>query len=244
LIRGVLFDYGGTLVEMERPWSDVKEEAIRSEYDALKARGLGLSFDDYHLLNDATFRRFAEREAAELKDIPDLVKYEDIVSQIFPTMPAAWRDGVAALATRTFWSTVTRSLALRGDAKPCLEELKSKGLLMAVVSNHHNGESLTEHLSGLQVSGYFSHILASSQLEFRKPDPRIIEKSLSLLGLGRDQAVFVGDSLEFDVGAARRAGVKSILLTSPSGDGASPAGQKPDFTIESLVEVPRIVTSL
>jgi putative hydrolase of the HAD superfamily len=90
---------------------------------------------------------------------------------------------------------------------------------------------------------YFSHILASSELGFRKPDPRIIAKSLELLDARGDEALFVGDSREFDVEGARRAGVRSILILDQSKEEAS-AGPEPDFTVHNLGEVPDIAASL
>lgn len=246
MIRAVLFDYGGTLVHMERPWREVKVEAIRSEYKALQRSGLSLAYEDYHKLNDSTFIRYTEMEAAEDRDIPDITKYRELIDGLFPTRPETWRAKVAATANRTFWATVTENLTLRDDVRSSLESLRSMGVRMSVVSNHHNAESLSAHLKSLQISKYFSHVLASSQMQFRKPDPRILRKSLSLLKTGRNEAVFVGDSREFDVAGAKRAGMRSILIVPGESDDGSPnpTGPEPDFIVHSLTEVPKIVSSL
>lgn len=153
---------------------------------------------------------------------------------------------VAAQANGAFWGTITGNLALRDGARASLKSLKSMGLRMAVVSNHHNPESLTEHLSSLRISTYFSHILASSQMRYRKPDPRILRKSLSMLKSSRHEAVFVGDSPEFDVEGAKRAGTRSILIVNDASDenANNPSRAEPDFVIHELDEVPKIVSSL
>jgi putative hydrolase of the HAD superfamily len=243
LIRAVLFDYGGTLVQMERPWSELKPEAIRSEYAVLSRNGLAVDYETYLTLNESAFRKYAGLEAIEDKDIPDATKYLDLVGGVFPSMPRDWQEHVAAQANEAFWRTITDNLSPRADARATLERLRSLGLRLSVVSNHHNAQSLRGHLGRLQLSLYFSHILASSELGFRKPDPRIIAKSLELLGVRGDEALFVGDSREFDVEGAKRAGVRSILILNRSKEEASP-GPEPDFTVHNLGEVPNIVTSL
>lgn len=50
---------------MERPWSQVKVEAIHLEYGALKHKGLRLPYDEYQKLNNLTFTRYSGLEAAE-----------------------------------------------------------------------------------------------------------------------------------------------------------------------------------
>ena len=245
MIRAVLFDYGGTLVRMERSWGEVKADAIRSEYQVIRRKGLGLGYEEYLKLNDSIFKRYAEVEAAEDRDIPDITKYRDILKEVFPGQPRPWREKMAVVANGAFWKIVTKNLTLMDGARPTLKRLKSEGLRMAVVSNHHNADSLVGHLTSLRISRYFSYILASSQVKFRKPDPRIIERSLAALRIDRSEAVFVGDSLEFDVEGARRAGLKSILIAArPTSFGGVSAGAGPDFIVGGLAGIPDVLSSM
>jgi len=246
LITAVLFDYGGTLVRQRRPWKETKAKAVRSEYNALKLEGLKLPYDQYQELNGTIFRKYSELEAKTGRDIPDVIKYRDLVAGIFPSRSEAWRVGVAARANNAFWSTVTRSLVLRENANETLANLKSMNLQLAVVSNHHNPQSLVGHLESLRISSYFSQVLASSQTRFRKPDPRIFEKCLSLMKVRRQEAIYVGDSPEYDSKGAKRAGMRSILVVDDAASDRAPdtVSCEADFVIRSLDEIPGIVSSL
>ena len=120
------------------------------------------------------------------------------------------------------------------------------GLQLAVVSNHHNHDSLVRHLGRLGIASDFSHVFSSSQMGVRKPDRRIFARALSQMKVHRQEAVFVGDSLEHDVEGARGAGICSMLIVDGASDDQESrvVGTKADFTIRDLGEIPRIVSSL
>ena len=212
MIRAVLFDYGGTLVRSRRPWSEVKIEAMNSEYNVLREYGLDISFDEYLKVDDSIFEKYAELEAKTNRDYPDTIKCGELVDSLFPEKPSGWRSDVAARANKAFWDVTTRNLVLRDEAFDSLTALKSMGVGLGVVSNHHNAKALVDHLAEAGILRYFSHVVASSEMEFRKPDPRIFESSLSLLGVRKEMAVFVGDSIEYDIEGARSTGMRSILI--------------------------------
>jgi HAD superfamily hydrolase (TIGR01662 family) len=246
LIGAVLFDYGGTLVRSSRPWAEVKIEAIHAEYNVLKQHGLKLSFDEYRAVDDSVFQKYAELEAKLGRDIPDILKCKEVVDGLFPETPGGWRADVAAEANIAFWKVTTRNFMLREDAVDSLAALRSMGLGMGIVSNHHNANSLVNHLAEIGISGYFSHVLVSCQMEFRKPDPRIFERSLSQLGVSKTEAIFVGDSTEYDIEGAKRTGIRSILvMDDAAGDtGLLQTDSGADFVVRDLREIPKIVPSL
>jgi FMN phosphatase YigB (HAD superfamily) len=68
-----------------------------------------------------------------------------------------------------------------------------------------------------------------------KPAPAVFQDALRLAGVGPDEAVHVGDSLEGDVDGARAAGLRAILLQR---HGEPPEGVE---TITSLAELPALL---
>ncbi len=58
----------------------------------------------------------------------------------------------------------------------------------------------------------FGTIVVSLEVGFGKPDPRVFEIAVSRLGVAKDDAVMVGDSLVCDIGGARRAGLRAIWI--------------------------------
>jgi len=241
MIRAVLFDYGGTLVRPLRPWEEAKPAAVAAPYNLLRRRGLEASFSEYMRFNDSIFEMYTELDEQTGSDTPDIVKYREIVAAFFPNRPKAWRERVAISADNVFWDAFAANFVLQKGARRCLAELRSKKLKQAVVSNHHNEEALYKHLTKLGLKSYFSPIIVSSRVGFRKPDLRIFAMCLSTLRVHAPEAVFVGDSMQYDVEGAKRAGMTTILIGD---DGRSYKRSKPDFTVASLSEVPEIVSSL
>jgi HAD superfamily hydrolase (TIGR01549 family) len=199
-------------------------------------------------LGDSVFRKFSAMEADEDRDIADRLKFGEIVDALFPGVPEARRRELASDATRAFWHSATSSYPLRRSARRALRDLKTAGLRMGVVSNHHDFESLTAHLEESGIDSYFEVVLASEREGVRKPNVVIFERSLRALGAKKEHAIFVGDSPRHDIVGARRAGLGTVLID----DGEQPEGwasyaaatgheARPDFVIQDLSELRRIL---
>ena len=62
---------------------------------------------------------------------------------------------------------------------------------------------------------YIADILISEELGHFKPDPYMVEEALRRAGImDKSRAVLLGDSVTADIGAARNAGVDSVLFTN------------------------------
>jgi len=250
LIQAAIFDYGETLVCPNAPNQMIVPKAMLAAYGVFVNAGLKETFGDFLAADIQVFSRWGEVEAQENRDIPDIVKYQELVGQFFPNRSERWRMRVAAQANGWFWNVVANNYCLAKGAKRTLDELESMGLRMMVLSNHHNHRALVKHLKQLNLDRYFVGILSSVQLGVRKPDPRAFEKCLTTLEVGNDEAIFVGDSISHDIAGAKAAGMKAILVKqgrrkSISRDQPSKTHTpKPDFTIHSLCQVPTIVRRL
>jgi HAD superfamily hydrolase (TIGR01457 family) len=79
-----------------------------------------------------------------------------------------------------------------------------------------------------------------------KPEPTLVELALEQLGAARDEALLVGDNLETDIEAGRRAGVRTVhLLTGISREGDRPAGApEPTWTAADFEELGELVARL
>lgn len=100
------------------------------------------------------------------------------------------------------------------------------------------------HARALARAGIACHLdaaLWSANFGRRKPDPEILHEALRQLGVAPRCAIFVGDKRRTDVEAARRAGVRSILLRRGP---AAAQGAEPDFVVQDLREVPRLLAGL
>ena len=94
-------------------------------------------------------------------------------------------------------------------------------------------------IKGSGLEHYFNAIIISGDLETRKPEPKIFNAILKKLSVKSREAVYIGNSLETDIGGANNAGIKSVWLNR---DGQkNNTGTKPDFEICSLGELDKLI---
>jgi putative hydrolase of the HAD superfamily len=101
------------------------------------------------------------------------------------------------------------------DTLESLERLKSNGLSLAIVSNWNS--SLKKVVDGLRLTGYFEFILASAEVGWKKPSPKIFEIALERASAEPARVVHVGDTYQTDVLGARKAGIRGIMLDRRGG---------------------------
>jgi len=249
-IKAVLFDYGGTLFKATKPWDEVRAEGLAAAREALRKSGAEVELERLVETTAAVFKRYAEVEAKEDKDIADRIKYGEVIDELFPDLSKAKRAALASKVNKAFWDTATKRYPLRKGARETLEALRSAGVMMAVVSNHHNYESLVGHLRESGIHGHFQVILASEREGVRKPNPAMFARSLRALGVEKDEALFVGDSPKHDIVGARASGITTVLIDDGErpdswvlvGEALGPEGE-PDYVIRELKAVRDVVES-
>ncbi len=112
------------------------------------------------------------------------------------------------------------------DAAAQLGRLSSAGYALAVVSNAGGTvqERLAEHgicaVGGGQIP-QVAAVVDSFLVGVEKPDPAIFTFALEALGVDPVACLYVGDSVHFDVGGARAAGIAPVHL-SPYGHCTDP----------------------
>jgi len=67
-------------------------------------------------------------------------------------------------------------------------------------------------LNSTGLRDYFDLVLISDEVGVAKPDEEIFELALKSLGIGREEAVMVGDDPRTDVKGATRAGIRACLV--------------------------------
>ena len=92
-----------------------------------------------------------------------------------------------------------------------LEQLKVRGIKLAVLSNKPHGQTVdvVKQIFGENV---FDYVQGQCENLARKPDPSGVWKLLEEMGISREECLYVGDS-EVDVKTAEAAGVQEIAVT-------------------------------
>lgn len=93
---------------------------------------------------------------------------------------------------------------------PLLQELKERGVKMAIVSN--KWYTAVQELSARFFGDYMASAVGESPTVRRKPNPDAVVTALKEMGSRVDEAVYVGDS-EVDLATARNAGIACVLVT-------------------------------
>lgn len=94
------------------------------------------------------------------------------------------------------------------DAVPTIAALRSRGLLLGLVSNTSRDLGLFVRHFELDVDAWVSSGVHGKV----KPSPSIFRAALDLLGVGPEDAVMVGDTIVDDVEGARALGMRALLL--------------------------------
>jgi putative hydrolase of the HAD superfamily len=96
-----------------------------------------------------------------------------------------------------------------------------------------------EKIAATGLESFFKAIAVSGEHGIGKPKPQIFHRLLDDLGVGAEESVMVGNSLERDIAGARNAGIRSIWLRVPGSE--EHADVIPDHTITLLAEIPAIL---
>ncbi|MFB6168230.1 MAG: HAD family hydrolase [Haloferacaceae archaeon] len=97
------------------------------------------------------------------------------------------------------------------DALPAVERLRDRGLALALVTNT-DATSLGCLRERFPVDDAFDAVVPSYEVGALKPAPAIFEAALDRVGASASEAAMVGDSPGSDVRAARRLGLRTVLV--------------------------------
>jgi putative hydrolase of the HAD superfamily len=158
-IKAVTFDVGGTLIE---PWPSV------GHVYAEVAAHYGITEVSAEVLNTRFRTAWKARPAFEHSRLAWTELVDQVFAGIIPDPPS-----------RTFFSSLYERFAepsawhIFEDVKPTLEELASRGIKLAVISNWD--ERLRGLLRSLELDRYFEAFAISHEIGFAKPSPVIFE---------------------------------------------------------------------
>ena len=202
MIKGIIFDYGGTLDSRGVHWSEVlwqgyqqagvpiDKQTFRTAYvageRALARERIILPQDDFHVL-------LLKKVAIEISYLPQ---------QPDETTRDRWVKEIAAYCDN----------AARGcidEARPMLEELHEKYPMM-LVSNFYG--NIDEVLRRYGIRHLFKGIIESAVVVIRKPNPTLFRLGVDALELNPEEVLVVGDSLRKDIEPAEQLGCHVLWL--------------------------------
>jgi HAD superfamily hydrolase (TIGR01509 family) len=233
---GICFDYGSTLVHFTRPLAAI---AAAGEDLAGKLPLMGSAWNGtagefalaLDLLLDGLIaerhRELGTREV-DIEAIHQEAIYQLLGAGINPELTAE-----LGAALQRAWVAGANPV---GPALRVVDQLKQRGVRIGLCSNAPYPPALMyEQLDRLGLRRYFDAVLFSSEIGWRKPDPRIFSEVLTRMGLRPSSVWFVGDDWEADIQGAREAGMRALL---------APAAKAPEATAVQLSRWGDLVTLL
>jgi putative hydrolase of the HAD superfamily len=225
LVKAVLLDVLGTLLELEPPGPALREEIERltgvdvGEDRAQAAFAAEISYYLAHHMEGRDMEavdRLRDRCAEEIRRALAISELDHATAR---------EAMLAALRFRAF-----------DDAAPLLRELRGRGLRLVAASNWD--ASLPEGLVQTGLAPYLDGSVSSAVVGAAKPDPAVFHAALELAGCEAAEAFHVGDSPEGDVEGARAAGIPVALLDR---GGVLPDPPPGVPRIASLAELPSVI---
>ncbi len=230
-IKGVIFDYGGTIDTNGIHWGEV----IREEYRRAGVMIEKTLFREAYvyaeralakapIINaDDTFRTLLHKKMALQAEYLNEKSYPIDNEKAGEIADGCYRRVLDTLAT----------------SRTIVEELSDRYPTVLVTNFYGN---MPVVLKEFGIDSCFGHIIESAVVGLRKPDPALFAKGVEALGLEPFEVVVIGDSYRKDIHPARTLGCKAVWLKKICWE-EEPIlpGAEPTAIISSLEELPAII---
>lgn len=190
-IKGIIFDYGGTIDSHGDHWSEVI-------YDGYINAGLKI--------DKVQFREsyvYAERELARTRHILPQHNFYDLllIKMQLELSDLAARGLIEQGDVEKYAQPIAKycydcARSSCEEARPVIEQLSKRYPLMLVSNFYGNVETVIRDM-GLRE--YFQGVIESAVVGVRKPNPTIFKLGVVALGLNPEDVLVVGDSFRKDI---------------------------------------------
>ena len=206
MYKAVFFDLVNTLVRHD-PWPEERQ------HRALKEFGIDVPKKDlrrgFWAANDY-FSREAARSPIEQR--PPEEKAE-----VFIEFERTWLREAGVEVTREQAAKLLELLRLNTqgvvpfeDTVPALTELRSRGIVVGLVSNLDM--TLEKFCPDFDLASHLDFVIVSHEVGFEKPHPEIFGAALKRANAEASEAIMVGDQFNSDIVGALRTGIKPLWL--------------------------------
>lgn len=231
-IKGVIFDYGGTIDSRGVHWSEII-------YDGYLNAGLNI---DKGVFRDAYV--YAERELAKVRHIlPEHNFYDLLLIKMQIELSNLASSGVIAESDVEKYAQPIAQYCYE-QAKQCIEEARPtlqalyERFPMVLVSNFYGNVEAV--LSDFNLRHFFRAIVESAVVGVRKPDPKIFALGVEALGLQPSEVLVIGDSYKKDIVPAESLGCKVLWIKGKGWTADEDAVTHPNI-IKSLNQILEVV---
>jgi HAD superfamily hydrolase (TIGR01509 family) len=207
VIKGVVFDFDGTLVDSMRLIYRVLNEALKKQ---------GLPLIELDLLGRMAGRTLAE--IIRLKSDISESGLKEIRKELF--------DG--------YMQGCKTDCPLLPNVINVLKELKSRGIKLGIFTTTPR-KPLDTVMNRFKLKDYFDILMAKENVK-SKPNPDGLVRIIEEFGIRKEECLYVGDS-PTDILAGKAAGVKTVVIPTGISTVEQLKEKSPDIVITDLIQV-------
>ncbi len=141
------------------------------------------------------------------------------------------------------WQDFIANNRIYPDTIPVLNQLKQSGYKLGVITDCDLDVAegiIKKH----RLTDYLDVKVISSTIKSYKPDPLLFNEAIKLAKCTPKEGVYIGDS-EIDIKGAKETGLTTIILDREEIQKQNQEMDiKPDFRINNLLELPKIISEL
>ncbi len=225
-MKAILFDLFGTLVP------NLPSAAWEACSDAI-ASTLNI---DRMLYRQLSHNRFKDRMTGKVADGDD--QFDSILEETgIETSRESRRE-----AARLNRELLGKILIAKPETLETLDGIQSRGLKLGLITDCST--SAPELLDETPLGGYFEARSISAYLGVRKPDSKMYNHCIAMLGVDASDCIYVGDGNSEELVGARQCGMKTVWVDNREEqhwhERFVPDG---DYTVNSLTELLPIIDS-
>lgn len=235
-MKGIIFDYGGTLDSRGVHWSEVIWDGYLNCYDRL-------GVDAAQRVSKEQFREayvHAERALARERIVLPQDNFHDLMlKKVRVEVEHLVELGLVPEAQAAHMTTMVaqycydEARACTIEARPVLETLATRYPMMLVSNFYGNIESV---LHDFELRHFFKGVIESAVVGVRKPNPTIFKLGIDALEMEARDVLVVGDSLRKDIVPAESLGCR-VLWLKGKGWTAEEDAQTHPHTITAIGQV-------
>lgn len=213
-VRGVLFDFDGTLAHLNIDFALMRERALN----------IARQFEGF------------QPEWASLYTLEMIETVQDAWAKSDPQSALRFREASFA-AIREIELSAARDSYLFPETEPLLRWLREQGLKVGVVTR--NCEDALLSLLG-EARHWCDALLARERVKYVKPHPEHLTKAMQALNLTSCETLMVGDGV-MDMVAAKRLHIRAIGVTSGRTNAERLKNAGADWIIQRVDELPQLM---
>src|SRR5258708_36470266 len=239
MLKAIIFDMDDTLIDWSQrtqEWQDYENGYLNTIFDYLMSKIESLGAVDEFIAVTRRLTQEAWTASARELDAPNFL---GILEQAFESLGITFNRHDIDAHLRTFNEQLVAGVTAFPDVEELLPVLVSHNIKIGMITNSTKPMWMRDR--ELQAYGLLAHFadcrLSSADVGFLKPHPAIFQAALDCLGVGSDEAIFIGDNPEADIAGAQAVGMRGVLRVGPNAPPLISGLIIPDGAINSLHEL-------